>query len=196
LGTSREARASKLIMTPIRILGLVFFTLLSVALARSGFETVAYKTLKLERVANSALARAKCQICHVNPSGDAPWNSFGLAVGFWRGKKQTVQAATYSAVRYGGDTDRDGYPDVLERFAATNPTSRDDKPSEKLADLQKRFDADFKLEADNDADGYADALEVLIGTLPGDANSRPSQSKQDLEQQLEVLGGVGFFAPK
>jgi hypothetical protein len=183
-------------MTPIRLLGTIFFALLSVALARSGFETTAYKTLKLERIANSALARAKCQICHVNPNGDAPWNSFGLAVGFWRGKKQSIQAATYSAVRYGGDTDRDGYPDVLERFIGTNPNSRADKPSEKLVDLLKRFDTDYKLEADNDADGYADALEVLAGTLPGDANSRPSQVKQDLEQQLEVLGGVSFFAPQ
>jgi hypothetical protein len=183
-------------MTPIRIIGIVSFTLLSVALARGGFDTSAYKTLKLDRIPNSALAKAKCQLCHVNPSGDAPWNSFGLAVGFWRGKKQSIQAATYSAVRYGGDTDRDGYPNVLERFADTNPSAKDSKPTEKLADLQSRFDQNYKLEADNDTDGYADALEVLIGTLPGDANSRPSQSKQDLEQQLEALGGINFFAPK
>ncbi len=182
-------------MTPIRLLA-IFVALLSVALARSGFDTTAYKTLKLERIPSSALAKAKCQMCHVKPDGDAPWNSFGLAVGFWRGKKQSIQAATYSAVRYGGDTDRDGFPDVLERFTGTNPSARDDKPSEKLSDLQSRFDADFKLQADNDADGFADAFEVLIGTLPGDPNSRPSQTKQDLEQQLEALGGVSFFAPK
>ncbi len=183
-------------MNPVRVLATVSLALVGAALARGGFETTAYKTLKLERVASSPLARAECQICHVKPNGDAPWNSFGLAVGFWRGKKQSVQDAVYSAIRYGGDTDRDGFPDVLERFAGTNPNVKDDKPSEKLADLQKRFDGNYKLEADNDADGFADALEILAGTLPGDANSRPNQTKADLEQQLEVLGGVQFFRPK
>ncbi len=183
-------------MKPLSVLGITCFALLSVALARNGFETASYKTLKLERVATSALARAKCQICHVNASGDAPWNSFGLAVGFWRGTKQSVPDAVYSAVRYGGDSDRDGFPDVLEKFVGSNPSNKDSKPSEKLVDIQKRFDANYKLEADNDLDGFADALEILVGSLPGDANSRPSQLKTDLEQQLEVLGGVSFFAPK
>ncbi len=183
-------------MTALRFLGVLAFVAGGVVLARSGFEGSAYKVLKLERVASSPLAQADCQMCHVNARGDAPWNNFGLAVGFWRGKKQSITDAIYSAVRYGGDTDRDGYPDVIERMVGTNPASRDDKPSEKLADLQKRYDQNYKLEADNDADGYPDALEVLVGTLPGDANSRPSQDKASLEQQLEALGGVKFFAPK
>jgi hypothetical protein len=183
-------------MKPLFVLSIICFAVLGVALARNGFETMAYKTLKLEWVANTALARAKCQICHVKASGDAPWNSFGLAVGFWRGKKQTVPDAVYSAVRYGGDSDRDGFPDVLEKFIGTNPNAKDSKPSEKLTDLLKRFDANYKLEVDTDLDGFADAIEILVGSLPGDASSRPSQSKIDLEQQLEVLGGVSFFAPK
>ncbi len=183
-------------MNPVRFLAAICFACLGVTLARGGFEATTYKVLKLERVANSALARAECQMCHIKPNGDAPWNSFGLAVGFWRGKKQSVQDAVYSAIRYGGDTDRDGFPDVLERFAGTSPSRKDDKPDEKLVDLQKRFDNNYKLEADNDADGFADALEVLVGTLPGDSSSRPSQTKADLEQQLEVLGGVQFFSPK
>ena len=61
------------------------------ALSRSGYEAQAYKIYKLERVPQSALATANCQICHVNAKGDAPWNAFGLAVGFWRGKKQAIQ---------------------------------------------------------------------------------------------------------
>jgi hypothetical protein len=184
-------------MNAIRVLlGLGLCLGLCTALARGGFEANAYKVMRLERIPNSPLAKADCQICHVKPNGDAPWNSFGLAVGFWRGKKQTVLDATYSAIRYGGDTDRDGFPDVFERMAGSNPSDRADKPQDKLEDLKKRFDANYKLEADTDTDGFADALEVVAGTLPGDPNSRPNSSLAVLEQELARLGGVEFFAPK
>ena len=165
------------------------------ALSRSGYEAQAYRVYKLERVPQSALAGAACQICHVNAKGDAPWNAFGLAVGFWRGKKQTIQDALYSAIRYGGDTDRDGYPDALEDMAGTNPSERDDKPSAKLEELKTKFDMDFKIVADADKDGYPDALEVYAGTLPGDASSKPQEGIAILEARLEALGGITVFAP-
>lgn len=197
---SRELLTSQrtpTIMNALRFLLVVAVTLgLCVASARGGFEANAYKVMRLERIANSALAKSDCQMCHVKPGGDAPWNGFGLAVGFWRGKKQSVQDATYSAIRYGGDTDRDGYPDVFESIASTDPNDKQNKPSEKLESLKTKFDANYKLLADSDKDLFADALEVLVGTLPGDATSRPSQSRSELEQELERLGGVEFFSPK
>ena len=165
------------------------------ALSRSGYEAQAYRVYKLERVPQSALAGAACQICHVNAKGDAPWNAFGLAVGFWRGKKQTIQDALYSAIRYGGDTDRDGYPDALEGIASTNPADRDDKPSLTLEALKVKFDADFRIAADSDRDGYPDALEVYAGTLPSDAASKPVISRDALEAQLKAAGGVELFKP-
>ena len=36
------------------------------ALSRSGYEAQVYKIYKLERVPQSALATAACQVCHVN----------------------------------------------------------------------------------------------------------------------------------
>jgi hypothetical protein len=165
------------------------------ALSRNGFEASAYRVMRLERVPQSALGKADCQICHVNPKGDAPWNAFGLAVGFWRGKKQNVPDAVYSALRYGGDTDRDGYPNTFEAMAGTNPNDRDDKPGAKLEALKARFDAQFKLEADADGDGFADALEAWVGTLPGDAESRPTVTKDVLQQQFEAAGGLKLFDP-
>jgi hypothetical protein len=165
------------------------------ALSRGGFEASAYRVMKLERVPQSALGQANCQICHVRPQGDAPWNPFGLAVGFWRGKKQNVPDAVYSALRYGGDTDRDGYPNTLETLAKTNPNDRDDRPSATLEALKTQFDASFKLEADADADGFADALEAWAGTLPGDPNSKPTQTKTALETQFEAAGGLDLFKP-
>ncbi len=166
------------------------------AVSRSGYEAQVYKVFKLERVPQSALAMANCQICHVNAKGDAPWNAFGLAVGFWRGKKQTIQDALYSAIHYGGDTDRDGYPDALEAVAGTNPSERDDKPRLTLEELKAKFDAEFKLTVDTDRDGYPDALEVFAGTLPGDANSKPVISRDELEAQLTAAGGVELFKPR
>ncbi len=182
-------------MKPVVALSLTILACAGIASARGGFETMAFKVMKLERISSSALAKGNCQICHVKPSGDAPWNSFGLAVGFWRGKKQTVPDAIYSALRYGGDSDRDGYPNTLEKLAGTDVASRDDKPNEKLDDLKKRFDDNFKLEADSDADSYPDALEVLAGTLPGDVTSKPNQSQAELLEQLTKLGGVSYFQP-
>ena len=118
-----------------------------------------------------------------------------MAVGFWRGKKQAIQDALYSAISYGGDTDRDGYPDALEVTAGTNPSDRDDKPSAKLEELKAKFDADFKIINDTDKDGYPDALEVYAGTLPGDLNSKPQESIATLEARLAALGGIAVFAP-
>lgn len=165
------------------------------ALSRGGYEAQAYKVYKLERVPQSALAVAACQLCHVGVRGDAPWNAFGLAVGFWRGKKQPIQDALYSALRYGGDTDRDGYPDALEGLAGTNPADRDDKPSAKLEELKAAFDTEFRIVVDTDKDGYPDALEVYAGTLPGNAASKPVISRDALEVQLIAAGGVELFKP-
>ena len=166
------------------------------ALSRSGYEAQAYKVYKLERVPQSALATANCLICHVNAKGDAPWNAFGLAVGFWRGRKQAIQDALYSAISYGGDSDRDGYPDALEAIAGTNPSDRDDKPSAKLEELKTKFDADFRITVDTDKDGYPDALEVYAGTLPGDPTSKPVISRDALEAQLNAAGGIQLFKPQ
>lgn len=174
----------------------VFLCAAPLALSRGGYETQVYKVFKLERLPGSQLAAAQCQTCHVKPQGDAPWNAFGLAVGFWRGKKQTIQDALYSAIRYGGDTDRDGYPDTLEAIASTNPADRDDKPSVKLEELKTKFDAEYRIVVDTDKDGYHDALEVFAGTLPGDANSKPLTSRDVLDAQLKAAGGVELFKPQ
>lgn len=194
-------------MIPARVLGVTLGLIVSslvwtqIVGARSAFADVAAVQLDYKSRPNTALAQSGCQLCHVKPAGDAPWNPFGLAVGFWRGKKQNVPDATYSALRYGGDTDRDGFPDALERFAGTDPQNRDAKPSETLEALRKRFDAaleagTIKFDADVDADGVPDALEVFAGTLPGDATSKPSEGLEALRERFEKAGGIRLYAPK
>jgi Bacterial TSP3 repeat len=163
--------------------------------ARSGFLSVAAKVLHYEKVSGSPLTRAGCVLCHVNPNGGAPWNNFGYAVGFWRGKKQDINAALYSALRYGGDTDHDGIPDTLERMAATNPNDRESKPEANLDVLKNQFDTRAIFDADSDSDGFTDALEVFAGTLPGDASSKPSETLESLKTRFLKAGGLEMFNP-
>ncbi len=163
--------------------------------ARSGFLGVAAKVLHYEKVSGSALTHSGCVLCHANPNGGAPWNSFGYAVGFWRGKKQDINAALYSALRYGGDTDRDGIPDTLERMALTNPNDRESKPEAKLDVLKTQYDARAMFDADSDSDGFTDALEVFAGTLPGDTSSKPFETLENLKDRFLKAGGLEMFNP-
>jgi hypothetical protein len=163
--------------------------------ARSDFVSAASKVLHFEKISGSALERSGCVLCHVNPKGGAPWNSFGYAVGFWRGKKQDISNALYSALRYGGDTDHDSIPDSLERMAGSNPSDRDSKPEAKLDALKIQYDARGVFEADSDSDGFTDALEVFAGTLPGDASSKPVASLENLKGRFLKAGGFEMFNP-
>jgi hypothetical protein len=163
--------------------------------ARSDFLSAASKVLHFEKVSGTALERAGCVLCHVNPKGGAPWNRFGYAVGFWRGKKQDINAALYSALRYGGDSDYDRIPDSLERMAGSNPTDRESKPEAKLDALKIQYDAKAVFDADSDSDGFTDALEVFAGTLPGDASSKPVESFENLNPRFLKAGGVEMFNP-
>lgn len=191
-------------MRPSRALAaIVFIAVLGLGLnagARSGFQTVAGTQLDYQSRASTPLAQSGCQLCHVKPTGDAPWNPFGLAVGSWRAKKQDVGQAIFSVLKYGGDTDRDGYPDVIERMAGTDANNRDSKPTETLDALLKKYDAalengSIKLEADSDGDGVPNALEVFAGTLPGDPNSNPTEPLETLRANFEKAGGVKIYAP-
>ncbi len=184
-------------MKPVHGLAFIISSLLICAgvSARSDFLSAASKVLHFEKISGSTLERVGCVLCHVNPKGDAPWNSFGYAVGFWRGKKQNINAALYSALRYGGDTDHDGIPDSLERMAGSNPTDRDSKPEAKLDALKNQYDARAVFDVDSDSDGFTDALEVFAGTLPGDANSKPVESLESLNARFLKAGGLEMFNP-
>jgi hypothetical protein len=163
--------------------------------ARSDFLSAAAKGLHFEKVSGSALERSGCMLCHINPKGGVGWNCFGYAVGFWRSKKQDINTALYSALRYGGDTDHDGIPDSLERMAGSNPSDRDSKPETKLDALKIQYDAKAVFDADSDSDGFTDALEVFTGTLPGDASSKPAETLETLNTRFLKAGGLEMFNP-
>lgn len=88
-----------------------------------------------------------CTYCHVEPTGGAPWNSFGqslqaqFAADAAQGKNNKFPQVLYDLLRAEKDADADGYPDALEVFAHTLPGDASSKPEQPLDELQKEFDA-------------------------------------------------------
>jgi hypothetical protein len=136
----------KLEGSPVRVL-VVFIVISSVMAglnlvsARSSFDPVMYKQLKLEDRVGTALEKSSCQLCHLNARGGAPWNPFGLAIGKFRAKRLPIDKAVFEALKLEVDVDKDGFTDALEVFAGTMPGDANSKPLETLEVLKTKFDA-------------------------------------------------------
>ena len=135
--------------SPVRVLVLLFvISSLSTGLilgaglvsARSGFDPVMYKQLKLEDRVGTALEKSSCQLCHLNARGGAPWNPFGLAIGKFRAKRLPIDKAVFEALKLEADVDQDGFTDALEVFAGTLPGDANSKPTETLEVLKTKFE--------------------------------------------------------
>jgi hypothetical protein len=114
---------------------------LNLVSARSGFDPVMYKQLKLEDRVGTALEKSSCQLCHMKARGGAPWNPFGLAVGKFRAKRLPIDQAVFEALKLEADVDQDGFGDALEVFAGTMPGDANSKPLETLEVLKAKFEA-------------------------------------------------------
>lgn len=76
--------------------------------------------------AGTALAKAKCGICHTSPSGKGGLlNSYGTSL---KGKK--IDAASLKAVEK-QDSDKDGVSNISEIKAGTLPGDNKSKPAKK-----------------------------------------------------------------
>lgn len=84
-----------------------------------------------------------CTFCHVSKSGGAPWNPFGQALqkGFQTNPGSKFGDVLYQVLAANGDSDGDGYPDVVEVFAHTLPGDPSSKPDKPLAELEAEFAA-------------------------------------------------------
>jgi hypothetical protein len=109
--------------------------------ARSGFDPVMYKQLKLGDQVGTVLEKSSCQLCHLNARGGAPWNPFGLAVGKFRAKRLPIDQAVFEALKLEADVDKDGFSDALEVFVGTMPGDANSKPLETPEALKSKFDA-------------------------------------------------------
>jgi hypothetical protein len=136
----------KLEGSPVRVL-VVFIVIsslmagLNLVSARSGFDPVMYKQLKLEDRIGTALEKSSCQLCHMKVRGGAPWNPFGLAIGKFRAKRLPIDQAVFEALKLEADVDQDGFRDALEVFAGTMPGDANSKPLETLEESKSKFDA-------------------------------------------------------
>ncbi len=79
-----------------------------------------------------------CQLCHVNPGGGSPWNSFGNALKATQGANITARLDALVAEMK--DSDEDGYSDALEFFAGTLPGDAKSKPGVTVEALTQRFE--------------------------------------------------------
>lgn len=116
-----------------------------------------------------------CTFCHVNAKGGAPWNVFGQALqkGFQTSPKAKFAEVLYSVLAANGDSDGDGYPDVIEVFAHSLPGDAGSKPAKPLAQLETEFAAaggvgQYAPKAGQDKSGKKDkkALNAPATTLP------------------------------
>jgi hypothetical protein len=147
LGEGQRAKGKgKLEGSPVRVL-LMFLIVssvtsgISLVSARSGFDPVMYKQLKLGDRVGTVLEKSSCQLCHVNARGGAPWNPFGLAIGKFRAKRLPIDKAVFEALKLEVDVDKDGFSDALEVFAGMMPGDANSKPGETLEVLKSKFDA-------------------------------------------------------
>jgi hypothetical protein len=128
----------KLEDSPVRVL-VVFIVISSLIAgwslvsARSSFDPVMYKQLKLEDRVGTVLEKSSCQLCHMNVRGGAPWNPFGLAIGKFRAKRLPIDRAMYEALKLEVDVDQDG-------FAGTLPGDANSKPLDTPEVLKSRLE--------------------------------------------------------
>ena len=89
-----------------------------------------------------------CTFCHINSTGAAPWNPFGLNLRETFRQESTVQpaeirikAALYKVLLKKLDSDGDGYNDALEIYVGTLPGNALSTPKREVGELEVAFTA-------------------------------------------------------
>jgi hypothetical protein len=138
--------------------GLALAVLLSIGFtgvvgAKNSYRLIAIAQYKLEPDRDDGTRAVACTYCHVNSTGAAPWNPFGLALRdtFRRespalGSDQRIREALYKVLLRKADSDGDGYLDAWEVYAGTLPGNAQSTPKVDAEELEKRF---------TDAGGFA-----------------------------------------
>jgi hypothetical protein len=139
-----------LAMVGLTLIGLV----LSVGFAKNTYRLAAITQFKLSPDTEDGTRLVLCTYCHVNNSGNKPWNSFGINLqSTFRNETDTslsntirIKDALFKVLVKKLDSDNDGYYDALEVFAKTLPGNDASKPTLEPAKLEAQF---------KDAGGFA-----------------------------------------
>jgi hypothetical protein len=134
--------------------------LLGVSQAKNTYRLAAITQYKLSPDTDDGTRLTLCTYCHVNNSGNKPWNPFGINLqSTFRNETDTglsntvrIKDALYKVLAKKLDSDNDGYYDALEVFAKTFPGNDSSKPSTEAAKLEAQFKdaggfAQYKVEA-------------------------------------------------
>lgn len=124
------------------------FAFTSSVTAKNQYRLAAVVQYKLEPDRNDGTRAVACTFCHVNSTGAAPWNPFGLNLRETFRKESSVQpadvrikAALYKVLAKKLDSDGDAYNDALEIYAGTLPGNALSTPKRELAELEAAFTA-------------------------------------------------------
>ncbi len=135
--------------------GLVLAALLTATLtftssvtAKNQYRLTAVVQYKLEPDREDGTRAVACTYCHINSTGAAPWNPFGLNLRESFRKESSAQAADvrikaalYKVLLRKLDSDGDEYSDALEVYAGTLPGNALSTPKREVAELEKAFTA-------------------------------------------------------
>jgi hypothetical protein len=121
--------------------------------AKNSYRLQAITQYKLEPDRDDGTRVVGCTYCHINSTGAAPWNPFGLNVRNTFRKEssalpgdQRIKEALFKVLLLKLDSDDDGYMDALEVYAGTLPGNKLSVPKRAADDLEKAF---------TDAGGFA-----------------------------------------
>jgi hypothetical protein len=132
-------------LKPVHILAATGIALAVVTLAptsaKNAYRLQAQEQYKL--VTADGKGAISCTYCHVNPSGGANWNKFGMVAKdlYFGTAKRDIGETLYLTLKADKDSDGDGFKDVLEIVAKTLPGDEKSKPTKTVAALEAELKA-------------------------------------------------------
>jgi hypothetical protein len=115
--------------------------------AKNSYRLLAIVQYKLDPDKPDGTRVTGCTYCHINSTGAAPWNPFGLNVRDTFRKDTDLSEATedrlkdalYKVLAKKLDSDGDKYMDALEVYAGTLPGNKNSTPKRDLEELEEAF---------------------------------------------------------
>jgi hypothetical protein len=128
-------------------MGILGIGALSSTNAKNSYRLIAVVQYKLDPDKADGTRVTLCNYCHVNSTGAAPWNPFGLNLrdtfrkdtDLSESTEDRLKDALYKVLFKKLDSDGDKYIDALEVYAGTLPGNKTSTPKRELEELEDAF---------------------------------------------------------